>query len=180
LAPSRRLEDDFYGPPDSKEYFGHFLDTLGIVNCPDKPTPERDTHPADTARLAEFQRNGYYLAYVSECPIPRQEVPATSTIARLGPMLIRRIRFNYKPKHIAPLGEEILPLVETLKVAGMAPALILNRGLTLPTPGTGDQGWTELFQRAVSSVAGSDNLSLGYDRIGVTKPDRKLGAGGNS
>jgi len=178
LAPSRRPEDDFYGPPESKEFFDPFLGALGIASSTDKSTLGPDTHLADTSRLSEFQRNGYYLTYLSECPIPGHEEP--KAIARLGPTLIRRIRFNYRPKHIAPLGEEMLPLVETLKIAGMGPALILLRGLTLPTPGTGDQDWTELFQRAVSSVAGSDKLSLGYDRIDVTKPDRKLGAGGNS
>jgi len=156
-APSRRLEDDFYGPPESKEFFEPFLGALGIASPTDKPTPGLGTHIAGTARLTEFQRNGYYLAYLSECPLPEYE--ETTAIARLGPTLIRRIRFNYRPKHIAPLGEEMSPLVETLKVAGLAPALILNQGLTLPTPGTGAQDWTGLFQRAVSSVARSDNLS---------------------
>ena len=77
--------------------------------------PGSDSHAADTARLAEFQRRGYYLAYLSECPIPENREPAASTIARLGPTLIRRIRFNYRPKHIAPLGQELFPLVEYVK-----------------------------------------------------------------
>jgi hypothetical protein len=112
--------------------------------------------------------------------MPENEEPAASTIARLGPTLIRRIHFNYKPKHITPLGEELFPLVELLSAAGLGPILTLDQGLALPAPRTGDREWMELFQRAVASVAPRENLSSGYDRIQLTQTDRNLGAGGNS
>ena len=179
LAPSRRPEDDFYGPPESKKFFDPFLGALGSASSTDDPTPGLSTRIADTTRLAEFQRVGYYLAYLSECAIPSHEEPAASTIARLGPTLIRRIRFNYKPNYVAPIGEEMIPCIDVLKGAGMGPALILDHGLPLPMPGTGNRDWRELFHGAVSSVARSDNLSSEYDRIEVTDPKRKLRAGSN-
>jgi hypothetical protein len=180
LAPPVRPEDDFYGPAESKEFFDPFLEALEISSSAGTSTPGSDSHVADTARLAEFQRRGYYLAYLSECPIPENREPAASTIARLGPTLIRRIRFNYRPKHIAPLGQELFPLVELLKVAGIGPILTLDQGLTLPTPRTGNREWMELFRRSVAAAAPRENLSSGYDRIQLTLTGRDLGAGGNS
>lgn len=165
LAPPVRSEDDFYGAAESKEFAEPFLEALEIHSSADRAAPELDAHAADSARLAEFQRRGYYLAYLSECPIPESEEPAASTIARLGPTLIRRIRFNYRPKHIAPLGQKLLPLVDMLRVAGIGPILTLDQGLPLPTPRTGAREWMEPFQRAVSTVAPRENLSSGYDRI---------------
>jgi len=180
LAPLARLEDDFYAPPESKEFFNPFLEALEIPSSAVRTAPGSDTLAADTARLAEFQRRGYYLAYLSECPIPENGEPAASTIARLGPTLARRIRFNYKPKHVAPMGQELLPLVDMLKVAKIGPILTLDHGLALPSPRTGGREWSELFRRAVATVAPRENLPSGYDRIQLTLTEQDLGAGGNS
>jgi hypothetical protein len=180
LAPPDRPEDNFYGPPESKEFFDPFLEALEIPTSADKAAPESDIHATASARLVEFQRSGHYLAYLSECPIPEHEEPAASTIARLFPTLIRRIRFNYKPKHIAPLGQELSPLAEMLRDAGIGPILTLDQGLTLPIPRTGDREWMDLFQRAVATVAPRENLSSGYDRIQLTLTERDLGAGGST
>jgi hypothetical protein len=180
LAPTARLEDDFYAPPESKEFFDPFLEAIEIPSSAVKTAPGSGTHAVDTARLAEFQRRGYYLGYLSECLIPEDREPSASTIARLGPTLIRRIRFNYKPKHIAPLGLELYPLLEMLGVAGIGPILTLDHGLALPSPRTGGREWLELFQRAVATVAPRENLPSGYDRIQPTSAERDLGAGGNS
>jgi len=180
LAPPIRPQDDFYSPAESKEFFDPFLEGLEIPPSSGKAAPGSGTHEADSARLVEFQRRGYYLAYLSECPIGESVEPPTSTVARLVPTLIRRIRFNYKPKLIAPLGQELSPLVDVLRAAGIGPILTLDQGLTLPIPRTGDGGWMELFQRAVATVAPRENLSSGYDRIQLTQSERDLGAGGSS
>jgi hypothetical protein len=180
LAPPALPEDDFYGPPESKEFFDPFLDALEIYSSTDRAALGTESQAADTTRLAEFQRRGYYLAFLSECPIPENGEPAASTVARLGPTLVRRIRFNYNPKQVAPLGQELSLLVDMLRVAGIGPLLTLDQGLPLPTPRTGGREWMELFQRAVATAAPRENLSSGYDRIQVTSVGRDLGAGGNS
>jgi hypothetical protein len=153
LAPPVRPEDDFYGPPESKEFFDPFLEALEIPRSAEKSVKQTDAHAADLARLAEFQHRGYYLAYLSECPIQASEEPAASTIARLAPTLIRRIRFNYRPKHIAPLGQELNPLIEILRGEGITPIITSDRGLALPAPGTGPLDWMELFRRSVAAAA---------------------------
>jgi hypothetical protein len=180
LAPPARPEDYFYGPSESKEFADPFLDALEIHPFKEKTGPELDVCAADSARLAEFQRRGDYLAYLSECPLPENEEPPVSTIARLSPTLNRRIRFNYKPKHIAPIGQELFPLIDMLRIAGIGPILTLKQGLALPTPRTGAGDWMELFQRAVSTVVPSGNPALGYDRIQLTQTGRDLGAGGTT
>ena len=180
LAPPSGAENDFYGLAVSNEFRDPFLDALEIPLFSDKVAPGSDAHAADTARLAEFQRRGYYLAYLSECPLPETAEPAASTIAGLGPTLVRRIRFNYNPKHIVPLGQELLPLVDVIRVAGIGSVLTLDCGRVLPLPRTGDREGLELFQRAVAPVAPRDNLSSGYDRIQLTHSERDLGAGGNT
>jgi len=180
LAPPPRPEDDFYSPAESKEFSDPFLEALGIHASTEKTATGSDAQASDLAKLAEFQRRGFYLAYLSECPIPANQEPAESTIARLAPTLIRRIRFNYKPKQITPLGQELFPLVEILRAAGIGSILTLDQGLALPVPRTGDREWMELFERAVASIAPRENLSSGYDRIQLTQTDRNLGAGGNS
>jgi hypothetical protein len=179
LAPSGRIEDDFYGPPESKDFFEPFLTALNV-------TPSREPQASDApglagldaAKLAEFQHRGYYLACLSECPIPENGETPASTIARLAPTLIRRIRFNYKPKLIAPIGQELYPLVDLLRREQSSPVLTLDNGQPLPYPRTGGRDWQELFQRAVASAASGEYLSAGYDRIQLTGKGRELGAGG--
>jgi hypothetical protein len=180
LAPSARPEDDFYGPAESNEFADPILEALEIQSSDEKVRPELDALAADSARLAEFQRRGYYLAYLSECPLPANGEPVASTIARLGPTLIRRIRFSYKPKHVGPLGQELLPLIDMLSAAGIGPILTLEHGLALPTPRTGARDWMGLFRRAVSTVVPSGNPALEYDRIQLTQSEPDLGAGGNT
>jgi hypothetical protein len=170
LAPRIRTEDDFYGPAESKEFIDPFLEALEIpASSSNNVAPGSDSQVAGTTRLVEFQRRGYYLAYLSECPIPENVEPAEVTIARLGATLVRRIRFNYKPKHVAPLGQELSPLVDALRAAGIGPILTLAGGRALPIPRTGDRESMELVQRAVATVTPRDNLSSGYDRIQVTQ-----------
>jgi hypothetical protein len=139
LAPLPRPEDDFYGPPESREFFEHLLDALEIPLHPGLSGQESDAAAVASARLLEFQRKGYYLAYLSECPItgtaePVAEAVAT-TISRLGPTLVRRIRLNYKPKQIALLGPELALLAEVLRGAGIGSTVTLDQGTALSAKG---------------------------------------------
>ena len=182
LAPAFGPQNDFYGAPESNPFFDSFLEALDISAGSEKLVAGSAVHAEapESARLAEFQRRGYFLAYLSECPIAENGELPESTIARLSPTLLRRIRFNYKPKNIAPLGSELFPLVEKLRSEGLGPILTLDQGQVLPTPRTGDQESMELVRGAVATVTPRDYLSSGYDRIQITEMDRNLGAGGNS
>jgi len=224
--PMPRLEDDFYKPPESRDFFDSFLSALNI--SPDaegrwlrsgtaeiSPQVELNGRDAGPAMLLEFQRRGYYLTYLSECPVtpehsanvhaarrsrdqdqlqrlkptegesgsaglkpgpPRRsetsthgttnvevkrevanlgidgtQVSATrECISRLAPTLIKRIRFNYRPKHVVLLGTHLSPLIGVFEDAGLGPLLLLDRGAPLTIPGTGDGSSLTLFRRAVN------------------------------
>jgi len=224
--PMPRLEDDFYKPPESRDFFDSFLSALNI--SPDaegrwlrsgtaeiSPQVELNGRDAGPAMLLEFQRRGYYLTYLSECPVtpehsanvhaarrsrdqdqlqrlkptegesgsaglkpgpPRRsetsthgttnvevkrevanlgidgtQVSATrECISRLAPTLIKRIRFNYRPKRVVLLGTHLSPLIGVFEDAGLGPLLLLDRGAPLTIPGTGDGSPLALFRRAVN------------------------------
>ena len=178
LAPPARPEDDFYAPAESEEFFNPFLEALEILPPQESAAMESQDREAGTANLAEFRHRGYYLSYLSECPIPETAESGGETIARLAPTLVKRIRFNYRPKHIALLGTELSPLMEVLAEAGFGPSLTLDRGRPLPAPRAGSREWMELFRSAVASVARSELLASGYDRIQITPAEENSGAGG--
>jgi|SRR5579872_645340 len=137
LEPKPRLEDDFYRPPETRDFFDPFLATLNILPAGGKPTGEANGREAGVSQLLEFQRKGCYLTYLSECPLATQRDAnlARECISRLAPTLIRRIRFNYKPKHIALIGTNLQPLIEVLQQAAMGPLLDFNKTVPLTIPG---------------------------------------------
>ena len=164
MEPMPRPEDDFYRPPQSRDFFDSFLSALDISAEAEKPQIEsNETDPAAAAKLLEFQRRGYYLTYLSECPVipgksaspgrdrallvspefrrgPHQETDesaARECISRLAPTLVKRTCFNYKPKHVAVLGTNMAPLIEIFQHAGIGPLLVLNQGAPLTVPGRG-------------------------------------------
>jgi len=175
-APPARLEDDFYAPPASPEYFDPLFAALQIhASASSAPGADSNANRSENgdgwARLSEFQHRGHYLAYLAECPIPAGVETAADTVARLGPALVRRIRFNYRPKHIALIGQELLPLTDVLNQANLGDRVILSGGQPLPDPRTGGRTALELFQRAVAGVVPGDYPSSGYDRIQAIQPE---------
>ena len=153
LDPMPRPEDEFYRPPESRQFFDSLLSALDI-------STDVESNPAEAAaaNLLEFQRRGNYLTYLSECPLPlpnstRENADgsdASEYISRLAPTLVKRIRFNYKPKHIALLGTNLSPLIEIFERAGIAPLLLLDQGRPLTVPSAGDAPSLFLFQRTVN------------------------------
>src|ERR1700686_3471677 len=68
-SPLVRTGDDFYRPPESREFFDPFMEAVEISAAGNRTHGEMDSPESDAAKLAEFQRRGYYLAYLSECPL---------------------------------------------------------------------------------------------------------------
>ena len=106
LAPPVRPEDDFYGPAESKEFFDPLLDALEISSSTDRQLWGRN-HTADTTDLRSFSAGDITWRFFRNVRLAENGESATSTVTRLGPTLVRRIRFNYSPKHMAPLGKEL-------------------------------------------------------------------------
>ena len=142
FEPMPRAEDDFYRPPVSRDFFDPFLSALNILPEAGKLSGEANGREADISRLLEFQRRGYYLTYLSECPVMAQEDAnvARECISRLAPTLIKRIQFNYKPKHIRLVGTHLHALIEVFQQVGISPLLDFNRAAPLTIPGSGSAG----------------------------------------
>jgi hypothetical protein len=146
LQPSINLEDDFYRSPESAPVLDSLAEALQLSTSEEVVVRSGDDHQARRARLIEFQRRGYHLAYVSECLLPAGSDSAQAgsrrdtagVLRRLAPTLVKRFQFNYKPKHIALLGTELHPLVELLKRAGMGANLLLDGEAPLALPSVGD------------------------------------------
>ena len=138
LAPMPGLEDDFYGPPESRSFSDPFLSAQDILPEAGKLSGAANAREADIARLLEFQRKGYYLTYLSECSLWAQSDAnvAHECLSRLASTLVKRIRFNYKPKHIALVGANLQPLIDVFQQAGTGSLLDFNRTAFLSRPGT--------------------------------------------
>lgn len=155
MAPAARIEDDFYSVERSSEALDRFLTALGIsapVRHREASTLSSESSELATARLNEFQHRGHYLAYLSECPLETsgEGNSAPSLVARRSTTLVRRIQFNYKPKHIALLGAEMTPLIQILKEAGLGELLLLDQSGPLAIPVPGDSLSEARFQEALS------------------------------
>ncbi len=169
LAPPARMEDEFYRPAGSRDFSESLLSALNIWADSEGRGPRLETAeirprtdssgPDDgPAMLLEFQRRGYYLTYLSECPetqLPsasqgNEDRAAREGISRLGATLIKRVRFNYRPKHVVLLGSHLSPLIGVFEDSGLGPLLLLDRGAPLTIPGTGDGTSVDLFRRAVN------------------------------
>jgi hypothetical protein len=161
LAPSLSWKDDFYRAPESDGFFETFLDALGIQGPAEETDPHTNRHEVNAAKLVEFQRRGYFLTYLSECPLESTVVgtgvvgESGDLISSLAPTLVKRIQFNYRPRHIVFLEKGLDPLREILAQAGADGLLVLDRGEPLHLPGAGDAASRDRFRAALQARTSS-------------------------
>jgi hypothetical protein len=98
---------------------GRVLEAVGIV--PPGKSPE--------AVLSEFQRGGFFLAHLVECPLENgeaEQVPAESLLAGRLPAVMTRIRRSLKPKKVVLVARSLEPVVAQLKEADLGCPVILD------------------------------------------------------
>jgi hypothetical protein len=79
------------------------------------------------AALAEFQRHGFFLTYVLECPLEGGADSRTQEL--LGnrlPAVLTRIRRSLKPKRLAPISKWLEQFLPDLASGGLPCALLLD------------------------------------------------------
>ncbi|MFY9753644.1 MAG: hypothetical protein WBS18_12460 [Candidatus Acidiferrales bacterium] len=111
-----------------------FFDELAIVAGVSRDSLA-DLNERDV--LAAFQRQGIFLAYAVECPVPSPEELSTA-LDRLAPAAIRRIQKSYQPKHLIPIGAAMSPLLPLLEMSGLQDVLVLSDGGPFDDPFLGD------------------------------------------
>ena len=126
-APPARLEDDLYAwerqaaSTESRSYLASLLACTGIA---------AEKSPAE--QLAEFQRLGFYLARLVECPL-QSSAKQADLAQRFGPTLLKRIQLSYKPRRIALLDPAAPGLVDVLIAAGLRDSLAnAGQGIVIP------------------------------------------------
>jgi hypothetical protein len=125
-------------PPSAIQDYGALLDGLGIPGPP--AAAEFDLQAQNfLSRLTEFQRRGFYLAFLSECALAntgREVTPndGAKLCAQYGPTLIKRIQYSYKPKQIVPISHVLGPLVTMLERSGLGESVVLDNGSPFELP----------------------------------------------
>lgn len=80
------------------------------------------------ATLTEFQRGGFLLTHMLECPLEgATSDPTTLLLARLG-FVAARIRRSLKPKRVALISGLLEPLVEPLGKTDLGCPIVLDGG----------------------------------------------------
>jgi hypothetical protein len=80
------------------------------------------------ATLGDFQRRGYLLAHLIECPQEEGTTVGTEILRRRIPATLTRIRRSFKPKRVVLLGQELAEFIPQFMGANLDAALILRNG----------------------------------------------------
>jgi hypothetical protein len=81
------------------------------------------------ATLAEFQRGGFFLAHVLECPLERGTndiAAARELLDQRLPAALARIRRSWKPKKLVPISQLLEPLIGSLAHVDLGCSIVLD------------------------------------------------------
>lgn len=82
---------------------------------------------AETA-LANFQRGGFFLAHLAECPLNGGIADLQDLVAQRVKSVIARIRRSLKPKRVVPISRELQPIMPSLSSSDLGCAILLDDG----------------------------------------------------
>lgn len=149
-----------FSPLDEREFLyapgGEFrgeaallLDALGISTA------------GKTAEVvhAEFQRAGYFLTHVLECPMEGEgssQVDVKAVLkSRLAAVAIR-IRRSLKPRRVMAVTEELTPVVEDILALDLGCPVLLDHGRPFRLEsGAGEKGAERLREAIATSISTS-------------------------
>jgi hypothetical protein len=109
------------------------------------------------AVLSEFQRGGFLLAHVLECPLEETNSGRVQELISLClPAMFVRIRRSLKPKKLALISGEVTLPVARFQSADLNCALVLDNGKAFTLGGDGSEDAAERLRQTVtaSSAAG--------------------------
>jgi hypothetical protein len=106
------------------------------------------------AAHAEFQRAGFFLTHVLECPLEDDASLQTALKKRLG-AVATRIRRSLKPKRVMAVTEALAPVVEDILVLDLGCPVLLDHGkpFLLESCGARDNG-VERIRGALAGIKG--------------------------
>ena len=148
-AFSPREEKDFLYAPGG-EFHGeaaHLLDALGISTV----------GKAADAVHAEFQRAGFFLTHVLQCPLDRGTGQAAESAALLAQRLqpvATRIRRSLKPRRVALISQALRPILEKILALELGCPVVLDNGKLFEFDGPAPGNSVARFREVLAGPAG--------------------------
>jgi len=105
----------------------------------------------------EFQRAGFFLTHLLECPMEGGgSLPVDAKAALKGrlPALASRIRRSLKPKRVMAITEELTPVVEDILALDLGCPVMLDHGKPFRLDGAGGKNGAVLLREALAISAG--------------------------
>jgi hypothetical protein len=114
-------EEDFLYRGKFQGEAGRSLEAVGIS------TPGKSPETV----LSEFQRGGFFLTHVLECPLETSDAEQASyesLLAERVSQVLTRIRRSLKPKRVVLISDSLAPLAAILSSAELGCPVILDNG----------------------------------------------------
>jgi hypothetical protein len=102
---------------------------------------------------AEFQRAGFFLTHVLECPLDGDPAQGEATAALLAGRLqtvATRIRRSLKPKRVMAVTDELAPVVEDILALDLGCPVVLDHGKPFRLEGRGGDKAGERLREALA------------------------------
>jgi hypothetical protein len=148
-AFSPQEENDFLYAPGG-EFRGEAALLLGAAGIATAGKTRDAVH-------AEFQRAGFFLTHVLECPIEGAgSLPADAHAAlkeRLA-AVATRIRRSLKPKRVMVVTEQLSPLVDDILALNLGCPVLLDRGKPFRLESRAGESGVERLREALAGPAG--------------------------
>jgi hypothetical protein len=103
------------------------------------------------AVLSEFQRGGFLLGYVMECPLEpesRNDVALAALLKARMPAFLARLRRSFMPKRVASISSKLDPLFAGLTETDLGCTLVSNGGKSFAFDGADPQQEIERLRHA--------------------------------
>jgi hypothetical protein len=148
LSPSED-RDFLYSP--SAEFHGEaaqLSEALGIATI----------GKAASVVHAEFQRGGYFLTHVLECPSEKDGESDAETVGLLEKRLEwvgRRIRRSLKPKRVVLISSALAPIVGEILALDLGCQVVLDDGKLFELDGPGRENSIARLREALAGTIGS-------------------------
>ncbi len=149
-AFSPQEENDFLYAP-SGEFRGEaafLLDAVGVSTV----------GKAAEAVHAEFQRAGFFLTHVLECPLDTstgQEAEAVALLTKRLPAVATRIRRSLKPKRVVLISRALGPILEKILGLELGCPVVLDNGKHFELDGPETEKAVARLQEALARPAGN-------------------------
>jgi hypothetical protein len=120
-SASPRADEDFLYAGKFEGEAGRVLEAVGV------PTDGKSSELV----LSEFQRGGFFLTHLLECPLELGQARDSSSHSLLAlrvSTVIMRIRRSLKPKRVVLISELLVPLAARLSSAELGCPVILDDG----------------------------------------------------